>query len=102
MGKTTLALNIADRVAKRTGPVLFISLEMDVEQLEAKRAARESGVPGNKLLMQRLTDTEYTKVAQAADVLALGAANGWVNGSCRKDYGGNDRAVLLQKPEKSC
>lgn len=38
--------------------------------------------------------------AQAADVLALGAANGWVNGSCRKDYGGNDRAVLLQKPEK--
>ena len=69
MGKTTLALNIADRVAKRTGPVLFISLEMDVEQLEAKRAARESGVPGNKLLMQRLTDAEYTKVAQAADVL---------------------------------
>ena len=39
--------------------------------------------------------------AQAADVLALGAANGWVNGSCRKDYGGNDRAVLLQKPEKA-
>ena len=40
--------------------------------------------------------------AQAADVLALGAANGWVNGSCRKDYGSNNRAVLLQKPEKSC
>lgn len=40
--------------------------------------------------------------AQAADVLVLGAAGGWVNGSCRKDYGGNDRAVLLQKPEKSC
>ena len=40
--------------------------------------------------------------AQATDVLALGAANGWVNGSCRKDYGSNDRAVLLQKPEKSC
>ena len=40
--------------------------------------------------------------AQAADVLALGAANGWVNGSCHKDYGSNDRVVLLQKPEKSC
>ena len=39
--------------------------------------------------------------AQAADVLALGAANGWVNGSCRKDYGSNDRVVLLQKPEKT-
>ena len=35
-------------------------------------------------------------------VLALGAACGWVNTSCRKDYGGNDRVVLLQKPEKSC
>ena len=40
--------------------------------------------------------------AQAAAVLALGAAHGWVNGSCKKDYGGNDRAVLLQKPEKNC
>lgn len=35
--------------------------------------------------------------AQAADVLALGVAHGWANGSCRKDYGGNDRVVLLQK-----
>lgn len=40
--------------------------------------------------------------AQGPAVLALGTACGWVNGSCRKDYGGNDRAVLLQKPEKSC
>lgn len=40
--------------------------------------------------------------AQGPAVLAMGAACGWVNTSCRKDYGGNDRAVLLQKPEKSC
>lgn len=40
--------------------------------------------------------------AQGSAVQALGAACGWVNTSCRKDYGGNDRAVLLQKPEKSC
>lgn len=40
--------------------------------------------------------------AQGPAVLALGAACGWVNTSCRKDYGDNDRAVLLQKPEKSC
>lgn len=38
--------------------------------------------------------------AQAADVLALGEAHGWANGSCRKDYGGNDRVVLLQKKLK--
>lgn len=35
---------------------------------------------------------------QREAVLALGTENGWVNGSCRQDYGGNDRAVLLQKP----
>lgn len=35
---------------------------------------------------------------QREAVLALGVDNGWVNGSCRQDYGGNDRAVLLQKP----
>lgn len=36
--------------------------------------------------------------AQAEPVLALGAAYGWQNGYCRKDYGGNDRVVRLQKP----
>lgn len=36
--------------------------------------------------------------AQRQAVLDLGARNGWVNGSCRQDYGGNDRAILLQKP----
>lgn len=40
--------------------------------------------------------------AQGPAVLALGAACGWANTSCCKDYGGNDRAVLLQKPGKSC
>ena len=69
MGKTTLALNIADRVAKNTGPVLFVSLEMDLEQLEAKRLSRESGVPSNKLLMHRLSDQENRKMAQAAEAL---------------------------------
>ena len=38
---------------------------------------------------------------QAADVLALGAANGWVNGSCRKDYGSNDRAVCCKNLKKA-
>jgi replicative DNA helicase len=70
MGKTTLALNIADRVAKNAGPVLFVSLEMDDEQLMAKRIARESGVPGNRLLMSRLSDPENEKIAQATEQIA--------------------------------
>lgn len=67
MGKTTFALNIADRVAQRIGPVLFVSLEMDDEQITAKRLARESGIPGSKLLMSALTDEESMKMAQAMD-----------------------------------
>ena len=55
MGKTTLALNIADRVAERVGPVLFVSLEMDVEQLVAKRVSRLSGVASNRVLMRQLS-----------------------------------------------
>ena len=69
MGKTTLALNIADRVAEKTGPVLFVSLEMDVEQLVAKRVSRLSGIPANRLLMERLSDQDYTKMAEAAGKL---------------------------------
>lgn len=56
---------------------------------------RDAVRPGGWLVLE----IGYT---QGPAVLALGAACGWVNTSCRKDYGGNDRAVLLQKPEKSC
>lgn len=36
--------------------------------------------------------------AQAEDVLALGKAAGWQAGTCRKDYGGNDRVIFFRKP----
>lgn len=38
--------------------------------------------------------------SQRDAVLALGAAHGWRNAASRKDYGGNDRVVLLQRGEK--
>lgn len=69
MGKTTFALNIADRVAKDVGPVLFVSLEMDDEQITAKRLARESGISGSRLLMKELTDLENEKMSAATDKL---------------------------------
>lgn len=70
MGKTTVALNIADRVAERSGPVLFVSLEMDEEQLTAKRLSRLAGIPGSRLLMDQLTEEEYQKLAQASAKLS--------------------------------
>lgn len=70
MGKTTVALNIADRVAERTGPVLFVSLEMDEAQIMAKRLSRLSGIPGNRLLMDKLTEPEARKLAEASSKLS--------------------------------
>lgn len=69
MGKTTLAINIADRVAQTGKTVLFVSLEMEPEQIEAKRLARETGISANRLLMDRLTDEEENAVARAVDVI---------------------------------
>lgn len=72
MGKTTFALNIADRAAKNTGPVLFVSLEMDDEQITAKRLARECGIQSSKLLMTKdLTEEEARKMADANDRLIM-------------------------------
>lgn len=67
MGKTTLALNIIDRQAKRGLPVLFVSLEMDQEQIQAKRLSRECGISSHKLLMGPLTDEEYTQVSETME-----------------------------------
>lgn len=68
VGKTTMALNIAENVA-RQGNVLFVSLEMDDQQLTAKRIARVSGIPYNRLMMDRLSDAEYERMSNALDNL---------------------------------
>lgn len=69
VGKTTLAINIADRLGMIGKQVLFVSLEMDPEQLEAKRLARETGIPADRLLMGRLTEEEEVSVALGSDTI---------------------------------
>lgn len=66
MGKTALALQILDNMAQY-GSILFVSLEMDIDQIEARRIGRVSGMPGDKLLMGRLNEDEYRRVSEAAD-----------------------------------
>lgn len=62
--KTTLALQIADTVAQNAGGVLFVTLEMDATQLTARRVARATGIPSNRLLMGTLTEPEMERVTQ--------------------------------------
>ena len=69
-GKTALALQIAEHVAKTQGPVCFVSLEMTAAQLMARRYAAESGVDSRLLLSEKLTDDEYEKLARASGELS--------------------------------
>lgn len=67
MGKTTLGLNIADNIS---GGVLFVSLEMSTDQITAKRLARVSGIPSNRILMgDGLTENEFRRIGEAASRL---------------------------------
>lgn len=68
-GKTTLALNIADNIAKEGHPVLYVSLEMDDKQIMAKRVAREAGINSKKLIAKELSEKENEKNAAAIDSL---------------------------------
>lgn len=64
MGKTTFGLAVADQVAQQNGPVLFVSLEMDEEQLAAKRLARAAGISYDALMMGNLGDEERARAAE--------------------------------------
>lgn len=65
IGKTALALNIAEYVGKTQGPVCFVSQEMTNAQLMARRIAMECGINSKLLMAEKLTDEEYAKVAAA-------------------------------------
>lgn len=69
MGKTTAALQFADHIAAEMGPVLFVSLEMSLEQIEGKRLARLTGIPSNDILLGDGRNLDYRKIRSAADEL---------------------------------
>lgn len=63
MGKTTLALNIAENAAVRYGhTVAFFSLEMSKEQLGMKMMSSQTGVPLNNIKYGRMSVADWDKV----------------------------------------
>ncbi|HIA91727.1 TPA: replicative DNA helicase [Candidatus Saccharibacteria bacterium] len=71
MGKTTLALNIAQHVAtKERQPVLIFSLEMSKEQLVDRMLSAESGIDAWNLRTGRLTDADFQKLGEAMGSLS--------------------------------
>jgi len=71
MGKTSLALNIAQNVATKQGvPVGVFSLEMSKEQLIDRMLASEAGIDSWKLRTGSLEDKDFEKLNKAMGVLA--------------------------------
>lgn len=69
-GKTTLALQIAEKVAKSGIPTLFMSLEMSQHQITAKRIAVDTGMNYTKLITGRVTAENYEKIAESCGKLS--------------------------------
>ncbi|MBS4022058.1 MAG: replicative DNA helicase [Dethiobacter sp.] len=71
MGKTTLALNIAQHIAVREKmPVAMFSLEMSKEQLVQRMLCAEANIDSQRLRRGFLTDDDYPKLTRAAGPLS--------------------------------
>ncbi len=71
MGKSSLALNIAQHVAvKEKIPVGFFSLEMSKEQLVDRMLCAEAGIDLWKLRTGKLEDDDFPKLGHAMGVLS--------------------------------
>lgn len=71
MGKTSIALNIAMNVAKKSGKTVAVfSLEMSREQLVSRLLAGEGLVPSQNLLTGQLNSDEWKRIAAAAQALS--------------------------------
>ncbi|MGI5954464.1 replicative DNA helicase [Dysosmobacter sp.] len=66
MGKTALAIAIAEYVASTIGPVAFVSMEMSDEQVNARRVAALAKIDSSVILTETMTEAEYRKVSEAA------------------------------------
>lgn len=65
VGKSTIAINIAENIAKHT-PVLFVSLEMSVEQIQARRISIYAGMDYSAVYNGELSLAEHKKMMAAA------------------------------------
>jgi len=65
VGKTALALSIATNVARKSGPVLIVSLEMSRKEILTRLMAAESGVDMQKFVTKDLNQSEMEAMSEA-------------------------------------
>ena len=69
MGKTALALNMAQNVAVGGGPVAIFSLEMSRDEVVSRMLCASGRIDSQKLRTGRLSETDFTKLSNAASTL---------------------------------
>ena len=70
VGKTTLALQIAEKIARNNKNVLFVSLEMSDTQLIQKMIARTGNVKSYRMRMGTIEDEDWDKISKAIGKLS--------------------------------
>jgi replicative DNA helicase len=73
MGKTTLAINMAENVAvdpRTRGSVLIFSMEMPSEQLMTRMLSSIGGVPLHDIRSGRISDEDWVRITSATSQLA--------------------------------
>ncbi len=70
LGKTSLALNIAQNVGLQGKTVAIFSLEMSNEQLANRLLASHSGVDNKKFRTGELSSNEWVRLGQSSSILA--------------------------------
>lgn len=70
VGKTSFALNIAQKIAKKEIYTYFVSLEMSEVQLGSRLIASSTTIDGHKLRKGWLEEEDWLKVGQAANELS--------------------------------
>lgn len=70
MGKTTFALQIADYIASKNIPVLFVSLEMSDKQIITKLIAKDTRINSTKMRLGTLDEQEQLKVVESGMKIA--------------------------------
>lgn len=72
VGKSTLALQIAQNIAENGIPVCFISLEMSANQVIQKMLSRRSKINSNNIRKGELTDVQIDKISRTvADIIGI-------------------------------
>ncbi len=69
MGKTALALNMAENIVMRDTPVALFSLEMSRQQLVQRLLSSRASVSGHKIRRNMLSDRDMEAIIQATNDL---------------------------------